>query len=76
LRQTEGLTGLIMALLGLGLAVPDHSTPQPPHRALEVPRFQTGNGPAHLPVGSTGLQLCKPGEWLAEKPTAGRRPVA
>src|SRR5215217_1759455 len=68
LRQTEGLIGSILQLLGLDLAVPDHSTLSRRAATLEVPRpcSRTG-GPVHLLVDSTGLRLCGPGEWLVEK---------
>jgi Transposase DDE domain len=68
LRQTEGLIGSILQLLGLDLAVPDHSTLSRRAATLAVPRpcSRTG-GPVHLPVDSTGLRLCGPGEWLVEK---------
>jgi hypothetical protein len=48
LRQTEGLIGAILHLLGLDLPVPDHST---------IGRC----------AKTTGLTLCRPGEWLVEK---------
>jgi hypothetical protein len=67
LRQTEGLIGSIIALLGLDLAVPDHSTLSRRAETLKVPRGQSGTRPIHLIVDSTGLQLCGPGEWLVEK---------
>ena len=69
LRQTEGLIGSVMHLLGLALAVPDHTTLSRRAEALEVPQSRSGGGgqPVYLPVGSTGLKLCGPGEWLAEK---------
>ena len=69
LRQTEGLIGSILRLLGLDLAVPDHSTLSRRAEALEVPqpRAGSGSGPVHLLVDSTGLRLCGPGEWLAER---------
>ncbi|MFC0387934.1 IS5 family transposase [Muricoccus vinaceus] len=67
LRQTEGLIGSIIALLGLDLAVPDHSTMCRRAETLEVPQRQSGTRPIHLIVDSTGLQLCGPGEWLVEK---------
>jgi hypothetical protein len=38
LRQTEGLLGSIVGLLGLALAVPDHSTLSRRAQTLEVPR--------------------------------------
>ncbi len=69
LRQTEGLIGSIVGLLGLELRVPDHSTLSRRAKTLEVPRLQPHrNGePVHLLVDSTGLRLCGAGEWLLEK---------
>jgi Transposase DDE domain len=69
LRQTEGLIGSILHLLGLDLAVPDHSTLSRRAETLEVPRPKPDrdDGPVHLLVDSTGLKLCGPGEWLSEK---------
>ena len=57
LRQTEGLIGSIIGLLGLELRVPDHSTLSRRAKALEMPRLQPcRNGePLHLLVDSTGL---------------------
>jgi Transposase DDE domain len=73
LRQTEGLIGSILQLLGLDLAVPDHSTLSRRAETLEVPRLQSRTGPIHLLVDSTGLRLCGPGEWLIEKHGTQRR---
>jgi hypothetical protein len=73
LRQTEGLIGSILALLGLDLAVPDHSTMSRRAEALEVPRPRCGRAPVHLLVDSTGLRLCGPGEWLEERHGTRRR---
>ncbi len=67
LRQTEGLIGSILALLGLDLAVPDHSTLSRRAETLEVSLPRPGVGPVHLLVDSTGLKLCGAGEWLIEK---------
>src|SRR5690348_7376816 len=68
LRQTEGLVGSILRLLGLELAVPDHTTLSRRAATLEVPRSRSGSGgPLHLLVDSTGLKLGGPGEWLVEK---------
>jgi hypothetical protein len=68
LRQTEGLIGSILGLLGLDLAVPDHSTLSRRAEALEVPRpCSRSGGRVHLLVDSTGLRLCGPGEWWIEK---------
>jgi IS5 family transposase len=67
LRQTEGLIGSSIHLLGLELAVPDHSTLSRRAETLELPRSRPGSEPVHLLVDSTGLRLCGPGEWLVEK---------
>jgi hypothetical protein len=69
LRQTEGLIGSILHLLGLALAVPDHTTLCRRAGTLEVPRLRPRKeGEAvHLLVDSTGLKLCGAGEWLLEK---------
>src|SRR5829696_957614 len=74
LRQTEGLIGSIIRLLGLDLAVPDHTTLSRRAATLEVPGPPSGSTdaarqaePAHLLVDRTGLKLCGPGEWLLEK---------
>ena len=69
LRQTEGLIGSIIHLLGLTLAVPDHTTLSRRAETLDVPRPQprSDGGPLHLLVDSTGLKLRGAGEWLIEK---------
>jgi hypothetical protein len=75
LRQTEGLIGSVIHLLGLALSVPDHTTLSRRAETLEGPRprsdGRTDAGrdpePLHLLVDSTGLKLCGAGEWLVEK---------
>ncbi len=67
LRQTEGLIGSIIALLGLDLAVPDHTTLSRRAENLAVVGPRPSSGPVHLLVGSTGLKLCGSGEGLLEK---------
>jgi hypothetical protein len=69
LRQTEGLIGSIISLLGLALAVPDHSTLSRRAEKLDVPPSGSAAGgePVHLLIDSTGLKLCGAGEWLVEK---------
>ncbi len=75
LRQTEGLIGSVIHLLGLTLAVPDHSTLCRRAETLEVPRPRPRRDgePLHLLVDSTGLKLCGAGEWLLEKHGAKTR---
>ena len=74
LRQTEGLIGSIIHLLGLDVAVPDHSTLSRRAATLKVPRPRPRRQgePMHLLVDSTGL-LCGAGEWLVEKHGAKTR---
>ncbi len=73
-RQTEGLIGSIIGLLGLALRVPDHTTLSRRTATLAVPRLPRPSvgadgetEPLHLLVDSTGLKLCGPGEWLVER---------
>src|SRR3954453_9349200 len=75
LRQTEGLIGSIIGLLGLDLATPDHTTLSRRAETLEVPRPRPGSDaePVPLLVDSTGLKVCEPGEWLIEKHGTRRR---
>src|SRR4051812_3195325 len=83
-RQTEGLIGSVIGLLGLNLAVPDHTTLCRRAATLEGPRSKPrGSGaggaagrdtdPMHLLVDSTGLKLYGAGEGLVEKHGAKRR---
>src|SRR3954469_18908426 len=88
-RQTEGLIGSVIGLLGLDLAGPDHSTLCRRAETLEVPRpkprsagagadaapggADDGAEPLHLLVDSTGLKLIGAGEWLVEKHGTKRR---
>ena len=69
LRQTEGLIGSIIDLLGLSLAVPTFSTLSRRAETVDVPlpradSADTGadSEPLYLLVDSTGLKLCGAGE--------------
>src|SRR3954471_713466 len=81
LRQTEGLIGSILHLLGLALSVPDHNTLSRRAETVEGPRPRSDSRteagrdpePVHLLVDSTGLKLCGAGEWLVEKHGTRRR---
>src|SRR5215216_955664 len=59
----------VNGLLGLDLAIPDHTTLGRRAATLEVPRPRprSDGEPMHLLVDSTGLKLCGAGEWLIEK---------
>jgi len=72
LRQTEGLVGSLLELMGLDLPVPDHSTLSRRARTLAVAPPAV-SGPVHLLVDSTGVKLSGPGEWLVEKHGTRRR---
>ncbi len=69
LRQAEGFARSVLALLGLDLAVPDHTTLSRRGRAFagRQPRVGAGTGPVHLVLDSTGLELFGQGEWCAAK---------
>jgi hypothetical protein len=73
LRQTKGLIGSIIRLLGLDLAIPDHSTLSRWAETLAIVRTLSNAEPAHLSVDSTGLKLSGAGEWLVEKHGTNRR---
>src|SRR5215213_6034494 len=75
LRQTEGLIGSIIRLLGLDLSVPDHTTLSRRAETLEGPRPRSDSDaePVHLLVDSTGLKLYGAGEWLVAKHGTKRR---
>jgi hypothetical protein len=74
LRQTEGLIGSVIALLGLDLSVPDYSTMSRRSKTLSIPPLRRcGTGPLHLLVDSTGVKLGGAGEWLVEKHGTSRR---
>ena len=75
LRQAAGLVGSVLRLLGLGLPVPDHATLSRRGRAFagRQPRARAGNGPLHLVLDSTGLELFGQGEWDATKHGRRRR---
>jgi hypothetical protein len=78
LRQTEGLIGSVLQLLGLNLPVPNFSTLSRRAQTLELPAQTRATGGAiHLLVDSSGLKLGGPGEWLVEKHgTSQRRSAA
>ena len=65
----------MLKLLGLDLRVPDHSTLSRRGRAFagRQPRCRISNGPMHLVLDSTGLELFGQGEWGAAKHGRARR---
>src|SRR5436305_9677201 len=73
LRQTEGLIGSILRLLGLDLAVPDHTTLSRRAATLEVPRSRSGSGPLHRLSDARGRRWGGAGGCRAGK--KGPRPL-
>jgi hypothetical protein len=74
LRQSEGLIGSIMRMLGIDLPVPDHTTLSRRACGLSVQSHRgSGTGDLHLIVDSTGLKLRGAGEWLFEKHGTAKR---
>ncbi len=73
LRQAEGFARSVLQLLGLDLAVPDHTTLSRRGRAFagRQPRVRAGTGPVLLVLDSTGLELFGQGEWCAAKHGGG-----
>src|SRR4051794_5628508 len=72
LRQTEGLIGSILQLLGVDLPVPDFSTLSRRAQSLELPTQPSAptGGAIHLLVD---MKLGGPGEWLVEKHGTSKR---
>jgi len=68
LRQTEGLLRSIAALLGIDIAIPDHTTLSRRGGGLTVlPKSIGRDEPLHLLIDSTGLKIYGEGEWLDQK---------
>ena len=78
LRQTEGLLASVLKLMGLDLAVPDHTTlSRRARRGRSFHRRQgrsvSAEGPVHILIDSTGLEVYGAGQWLEEKHGARAR---
>ena len=72
-RQTEGLIGSIIRLLGLDLAIPDHSTLSRQAEKLAIARAPANAEPVHVLVDSTRLKPFGANEWLVKKHGTSRR---
>jgi hypothetical protein len=75
LRQTEGLLGSLLELMGLDLPVPDHTTvSRRAARLTPVLRTALPSGSVTLVIDSTGLKVYGAGEWHRDKHSVrGRR---
>lgn len=74
LRQAEGMMGSLLALMGLTLPVPDHTTLS--RRTKKRPALSQSrlpDGPLDILIDSTGLKVFGAGQWLQEKHGAKSR---
>ncbi len=69
LRQTEGVLGSVLRLMGLALPCPDHTTLSRRHATVAIRRQvnRAPQGPIDVIVDSTGLKVCGQGEWHSHK---------
>jgi hypothetical protein len=72
LRQTEGFLSSVLALMGLDLPAPDHTTLSRRARTWSPPTRRSNrqalpDRPLHVLVDSTGLEVYGAGQWLEEK---------
>ena len=68
LRQAEGFLRSVLALMGVDLEAPDHTTLSRRSQRLDVALHLTSTKkPIHLIVDSTGLSIVGQGEWAAVK---------
>src|SRR3954463_991922 len=67
-RQTEGLLRSVVTLLGVNLAVPDHTTFSRRSTGLSLTTSRKRSSePVHVVIDSTGLKVYGAGEWQREK---------
>jgi IS5 family transposase len=68
LRQAEGFLRSVLALMGVALEAPDHTTLSRRSQRLDVALHLVPiKEPIHLIVDSTGLSIVGEGEWAAAK---------
>lgn len=72
-RATEGLARSLMGLLGLALAVPDHSTLSRRGKTIAVRLPRKATGPLHAVLDSSGLKVYGEGEWKVRQHGASKR---
>jgi IS5 family transposase len=68
LRQTEGLMASVLALMNLTVSAPDHTTVS--RRSVGLPIMKSAavpNGPLHVLIDSTGLEVFGAGQCLVAK---------
>jgi transposase len=67
LRQAEGFMRSVLELMGVDIAVPDHSTVSRRAATLAVIVPVLPAGPVSVLIDSTGVQIYGAGEWQQEK---------
>ena len=76
LRQTTGFVESLLHLIGLEWSVPDFSTLSRRQKTLKVNiPYRGSQGPPHLLIDSTGIQVEGEGEWNARKHGGPKRRV-
>jgi IS5 family transposase len=68
LRQTKGLMASVLTLMNLTASAPDHTTVS--RRSVGLPIMKSAavpNGPLHVLIDSTGLEVFGAGQWLVAK---------
>lgn len=75
LRQSEGLLGSVLKLIGVALPVPGHTTLSRRAQTWKpsAKRRASPGAPLHVLVDSTGLKIYGTGQWLEEKHGAKSR---
>ena len=72
LRQTEGLLRSIADVLGINIAIPDHTTLSRRGGGLTILPKRIDRGELmHLLVDSTGLKIYGEGDWLDQNTLSG-----
>ncbi len=74
LRQTEGLMASVLTLTNQTVSAPDHTTVS--RRSVGLPIMKSAaapNGPLHVLIDSTGLEVLGAGQWLEAKHGARSR---
>lgn len=76
LRQTTGFVESLLGLIGLDWAVPDFNTLSRRQKTLKmnIP-YRGSDGPLHLLIDSTGINVEGEGEWNARKHGGTKRRV-
>lgn len=66
-REVEGFVRSLFALLGIQLAVPDHTTLSRRGKSLQVELPKKASGRINLVMDSSGLKIYGEGEWKVRK---------